>query len=132
LVQLSKLYFVAVRDCATKDASCDFYVKAVILGNEVHINQDFSVNYEGHRYSRDLVIYWLIILLYFLTHAFISKQVEAVMRNNNFFGIALIGNTMSFTWLDHSISLSISSDSNMRIEVCVQANLKIRKKSPKF
>jgi hypothetical protein len=54
------------------------------------------------------------------------------MRNNNFFGIALIGNTMSFTWLDHSISLSISSDSNMRIEVCVQANLKIRKNNLNF
>jgi hypothetical protein len=49
-----------VKDCAAKDASCDFYVKVTILGNEIQINQDFSVNYNGQRYSRNQVIYWLI------------------------------------------------------------------------
>jgi phosphatidylserine synthase len=114
-----------VKDCATEDASCDFYVKAIILGNEVHINQDFSVNYKGHWYSRQQVIYidyYIMSCCIFLRLCLFSVQVESVMRNNKFFGIALIGNTMSFTWLDHSITLSLSSDSNMRIEVCIQTN----------
>jgi von Willebrand factor type D domain len=45
------------------------------------------------------------------------------LKNNKIFSISITGNTMSFSWLDQSIILSIDSKNNMRIEVSIYSNM---------
>jgi hypothetical protein len=48
--------FLAVKDCASKNGSCDFQVNVKIGETEVKIYQDFSVSYRAQTYSREQVI----------------------------------------------------------------------------